>query len=332
MLHTIGLVVIGRNEGDRLKRCLQSVREQVSAIVYVDSGSTDGSGEYAQGLGVEVVALDLSIPFTAARARNAGFARLQEIQPDGEFVQFVDGDCEIVPTWWAIAATALQDNPNLVVVCGRRRERFPERSIFNRLCDLEWDTPIGEARACGGDALIRVAALAEVGGFNPGLIAGEEPELCIRLRRQGGKIERLDAEMTLHDAAMTRWSQWWQRNVRGGHSFAQVSAVQASDPTIYQKQESRRIWLWGLFLPSLALGLSWLTQDWSLLLFVLYPLQMVKIYRNQRSRNRNVQEAWLYAFFCVLGRFPQLQGQITFYLNRWQGQQTRLIEYKSAQP
>jgi glycosyltransferase involved in cell wall biosynthesis len=330
MVSTVGLVVIGRNEGDRLKRCLQSVREQVSSIVYVDSGSTDGSVAYAQGLGVEVVALDLSVPFTAARARNAGFARLQEIQPDVEFVQFVDGDCEIVPTWWAIAENALKQNPELVVVCGRRRERFPERSIFNRLCDLEWDTPIGSARACGGDALMRVSALEAVGGFNPDLIAGEEPELCIRLRRQGGKIERLDAEMTLHDAAMTRWGQWWQRNVRGGHSFAQVSAVQASDPIIYQKQESRRIWLWGLLLPVLAVGLSWLTQGWSLLLFVIYPLQMVKIYRNQRSRDRSIQEAWLYAFFCVLGRFPQLQGQVTFYRNRWQGQKTRLIEYKAA--
>jgi hypothetical protein len=41
----IGIVVIGRNEGDRLTRCLQSLQMENLPVIYVDSGSTDGSQE-----------------------------------------------------------------------------------------------------------------------------------------------------------------------------------------------------------------------------------------------------------------------------------------------
>jgi glycosyltransferase involved in cell wall biosynthesis len=205
----IGLVAIGRNEGERLRRCLESSRRQVERLVYVDSGSTDGSAQLARSLGAEVVDLDMSIPFTAARARNEGRARLQALVPDLDCVQFVDGDCELVDGWIARAVAHLTAHPQAAVVCGRRRERDPESSVYNHLCDLEWDTPIGLAKACGGDALMRVTALDQVGGYNPDIIAGEEPDLCFRLRERGWEIWRIDGDMTLHDAAMTRFGQWW---------------------------------------------------------------------------------------------------------------------------
>ena len=102
----VGVVVIGRNEGERLRRCLESVRGAAQAIVYVDSGSTDGSVALATGLGATVVALDMRRPFTAARARNEGMRRLQAIAPDLVFVQFVDGDCEMVAGWLPLARAA----------------------------------------------------------------------------------------------------------------------------------------------------------------------------------------------------------------------------------
>ena len=92
----VGVVVIGRNEGPRLERCLASLIGAAQKIVYVDSGSTDGSVQMARRLGVEVVELDMTMPFTAARARNEGFARLQHVLPSMRHVQFVDGDCEVV--------------------------------------------------------------------------------------------------------------------------------------------------------------------------------------------------------------------------------------------
>jgi glycosyltransferase involved in cell wall biosynthesis len=205
-LKQVGLVAIGRNEGSRLRQCLRAAIGQVAWVVYVDSGSTDGSLELARSIGADTVELDLSIPFTAARARNEGFARLLQLVPDIEFVQFVDSDCEMVDGWIDRAHSQLAAKPDVAAVCGRRRERYPAASIYNQLCDIEWDTPVGEAQACGGDSMMRAWTFEQVEGFNPALIAGEEPEMCVRPGQKGWKILRLDAEMTLHDAQMTSFA------------------------------------------------------------------------------------------------------------------------------
>ena len=194
-MNQLGIVVIGRNEGQRLTDCLNSLKSHEGRVVYIDSGSSDGSISVAERAGALVVQLDATQPFTAARARNEGFKALVAAKPDVRFVQFIDGDCELVPTWFDTAVPFITDQKDVAVVCGRRRERFPERSVYNWLCEIEWNTPIGEALACGGDSLIRVDTFQEVGGFRPSLIAGEEPELCARMRKKGWKIWRLDADM-----------------------------------------------------------------------------------------------------------------------------------------
>ena len=322
-------MAIGRNEGERLGSCLRSAIGKIALVVYVDSGSTDSSLELARSIGCDTVELDLSTPFTAARARNEGFARLLELAPDIEFVQFVDGDCEIVDGWIELAQQELAAKPELAVVCGRRREKFPEATAYNRLCDMEWDTPVGEAKACGGDSMMRAWAFEQAGGFNPALIAGEEPELCVRLRQNGWKIERLDAEMTLHDAQMTGFDQWWKRSQRAGHAYAEGSWLHGNTPERHWVKDTTSIWFWGFVLPVLAIGTAWLTQGWSLLLLGGYPILGYRIY-SRMQQNLKSKDAALYAIFCVLGRFPQLQGQMLFHQRRLLGQRSNLIEYKSA--
>jgi glycosyltransferase involved in cell wall biosynthesis len=329
-LQNVGVVIIGRNEGDRLRRCLLSVIEQTSSIVYVDSGSTDNSIQTAKSLGIEVVQLDLSTPFTAARARNEGCDRLVEINRQVELVQFIDGDCEIFPGWLKAAQKVLETYSEFAVVCGRRRERFPEKTIYNRLCDLEWDTPIGEATACGGDAMMRVSAFKQVRGYNPTLIAGEEPELCVRLRQQGWKILRIDADMTLHDAAMNKFSQWWQRSLRAGHAYAQGSWLHGSSQEQHWVKESNSIWFWGLILPTIALGGGLFSKGWSLLLLLSYPLMAYKIYRYVKQRNYNSKITALYTLSCLVSKFPQAQGQIQFHINKLLKRDIHLIEYKNS--
>jgi glycosyltransferase involved in cell wall biosynthesis len=73
----VGIVAIGRNEGERLRKCLQSVIECAALVVYVDSGSTDNSVAMARGIGSDVIELDMRVPFTAARARNIGFEQMR---------------------------------------------------------------------------------------------------------------------------------------------------------------------------------------------------------------------------------------------------------------
>ena len=330
-IQTVGLVVIGRNEGQRLHQCLLSVIAQAKNVVYVDSGSTDGSIEMAKSLGVEVVELDLSIPFTAARARNEGVARLLQINPQVEFVQFVDGDCEVAPQWLEKAYAVISEQPEVAVVCGRRRERYPDQSVYNLLCDIEWDTPIGETKECGGDSMMRVAAFEQVKGFNPSLIAGEEPELCLRLRQQEWKILRIDAEMTLHDAQITRFSQWWRRSLRSGYAYAEGFWLHGNTPERYCFKETKSIWLWGLIIPSLVLSLLWFSKGWSLLLLLAYPLIIFKIYRYFQAKGFTIKNAWLYSISCMLMKFPQLQGQIQFFISKLIGKQEKLIEYKYPQ-
>lgn len=327
----VGLVAIGRNEGQRLRQCLVWATKKVARVVYVDSGSTDGSLELARSLGADTVELDLSTPFTAARARNEGFARLLQLVPDIEFVQFVDGDCEVVDGWLDRAYSELAAKPDVAAVCGRRRERYPTATIYNQLCDIEWDTAIGETKACGGDSMIRTAAFQQVEGFNPALIAGEEPEMCLRLRQKDWKILRLDAEMTLHDAQMTNFTQWWKRAQRAGYAYAEGSWMHGSKPERHWVKETRSIWLWGLILPALALVMALPTKGWSLLILAGYPLVIYRTYNYYlKHRDITTKNAALYAFSCVLAKFPQLQGQIQFHQRRLLGQQSKLIEYKTT--
>ena len=330
-MNSIGVVVIGRNEGNRLKECLLSVLGQVKTIVYVDSASTDGSVELARRLGIEVIELDLSIPFTAARARNAGFEHLLQIEPSVEFVQFVDGDCLVVEGWLEKATKVLNDNSKVVVVCGRRREEFPINSVYNRLCDIEWNTPVGEAYACGGDAMMRVSALKQVGAFNPTLIAGEEPELCVRLRQAGGKIMRIDAELTLHDAQITHFRQWWKRSIRNGHAYAEGAWLHGKPPEKHWLKESRRIWVWGFVLPFLAIVSSWFVGVISLVLLLLaYGILFYRVYKYARTRAIPSSDALFYSLFCVLDKSPQLIGQIQFHISRLLGRKSTIVEYKDA--
>ncbi len=324
----VGAVVIGRNEGERFRRCLDSLVGHADPIVYVDSGSTDGSIEHAKERGVSVVDLDTSVPFTAARARNAGFERLRELRPDLALVMFVDGDCEVLPSWWPSARGFLDEHPEYGVVCGRRKERHPEATVYNYLCDVEWNTPVGDAKACGGDAMMRTEAFAEVGGFDPSLIAGEEPELCVRLRAKGWKIRRIDCDMTLHDADMARFSQWWQRAKRAGHAFAEGSALHGAPPERHWVKETRSIVAWGLLLPALAVGTAPFSGGISLGLLGAYPLNAARIAR--RLREQGVERPGTVASFMMLSKLPGAAGWLRFQRGRLSGKRSGLIEYKRA--
>lgn len=324
----IGVVVIGRNEGERLRRCLESTIGRGTVVVYVDSGSRDGSPELARGLGAEVVDLDLSRPFSAARARNEGLERLLAVAPGVRFVQFVDGDCEVVEGWLNRAERELDERPDAAAVAGRLRERHPERTVYNRLADLEWDAPIGEARACGGVAMMRVEALRRVGGFNPELIAGEEPELCVRFRRDGWKILRVDAEMALHDMAMTRFRQWWRRAARAGHAFAEGWALHGGPPERHYARETRSIVVWGIVVPLLALGLAWPTRGASLSLLGGYALLAWRVYRHGLRRGWRPADARAYAFFVIAGKFAGAVGLARYWLGRLTGKRSRVIDFR----
>lgn len=329
MTTRVGVVAIGRNEGERLRACLESARRDCEALVYVDSGSTDDSVSIARSLGAEIVDLDLSTPFTAARARNAGFERLCTQWPDVEYVQFVDGDCELEVGWIGSAERALDDD-GWAVVCGRRRERHPEASIYNRLCDMEWDTPVGPAAACGGDAMMRADVFRQVGGFSEDLIAGEEPELCVRIAEEGGRILRMDAPMTIHDAQLFSVSQWWQRSKRAGHAEAEGADRHPDANERANARDVRRAWVWGGLLPAAALLPAPFTSGLSLLLLLAWPLQALRIGLRRPKPNFTLADNLLFGLDCVAGKPAHLAGAVRYLRGRATGRRSRLIEYKGG--
>jgi glycosyltransferase involved in cell wall biosynthesis len=328
---SIGIVVIGRNEGVRLTRCLESLctlHQSKTTIIYVDSCSSDDSVERAKALGVNSIELDTSIPLTAARGRNAGFYYLMQISPELEYVQFIDGDCELVPAWTDKALAEMKKDQTLAVVWGRRRESSPEVSVYNRLLDMEWNIPIGYTNVCGGDSFVRVEAIQSVAGFNNSLICGEEPEMCIRLRHKGWKILHIDADMTLHDGAMYKFSQWWKRAVRGGWAVAEGKAMHGDTSENYMVRQHLSGWFWGLLFPLAVIGVAIPTKGIGLLLLACYPLLITRIYNHRQALGDSSSNALAYSFFCVLSKFPQMLGQLKYWLTRWRGKQPKLIEYK----
>lgn len=327
-----GIVIIGRNEGERLRRCLASVMGPGRRVVYVDSGSTDGSVALARAQGAVVVELDGRVPFAPGRARNAGFRRLRELCPGLRYVQFVDGDCEVVAGWLECAVAFLDAHPDVAAVGGRLCERFPERSLYNLLCAIEWDAhAIGETAGCAGNALMRTDAFAAMDGYRDELIGGEEPELCSRLRGAGWRIWTLGDPVALHDAAMTSFGQWWKRAMRGGYALMQRTVLCGLPHGFRGFCRVLGVWFWALILPlaivTLCVGGS---VSAALLLLLLYPLQIARLWTRVGQQGAGAfRRNGCYAVFQVLAVFPRLAGQIRFLLDRWVRGQARLIEYKS---
>lgn len=326
MTEALGIVVIGRNEGERLKLCLTSLPDGVP-VIYVDSGSTDGSPEAAEAVGASVVHLSTDKPFSAARARNEGFARLLDEHPETAFVQFIDGDCELLEGWLDLALERMREADDLAVVAGQRLERFPEASWYNELCHYEWDTPVGEADAVGGDAIYRAEAFKKVGGFDPMMMAGEEPELCLRLRAKGYHVERLDADMTLHDAAIHSFSAWWKRAVRSGYAYTLGALKHGVDG--YNVREVIRSLIWGGAYPLLIV--VFLVFGPVLLGLGLIALGFVKWWRIRKRVEARFKKPGRYAAFMMLTNVAEVRGIVRALVETVAGERS-ILEYKDFTP
>ena len=339
-MNRAAIVVIGRNEGERLKRCLQSLPADTTCM-YVDSGSTDGSAEYARDLGISTIELDATTPFTAARARNAGLAHLKANNPALEFVQMLDGDCVLHPEWISQGIIALDKDSQLAGVFGRLRERDMDGSIYNQLCDAEWNVATGIVDSSGGNVLFRSAALLEVGPYCEEIIAGEEPDLCLRLGQQGWKIARILPDMAEHDAAITSIRQWWLRAVRAGHAYAEHVWIHRSDAFHSWKIQLLRILLWGIALPIAAVSalvgiMLHYIAGITMLAFILtlYTFQFSRLLWRSRKGGYSWRDAPKVAGLTLLGKLAEARGVMKFALRKIFGEASRIIEYKSptAQP
>ncbi|HZT33957.1 MAG TPA: glycosyltransferase [Bryobacteraceae bacterium] len=331
----VSVVIIGRNEGERLERCLRSVFAMRPPggeleVIYVDSDSRDGSPERARAMGAEVLVVRPERP-TAALGRNAGWRRAR-----GTFVLFLDGDT-ILDANFVADSLAEFENPRVAVVWGHRREIRPQDSFYNRVLDLDWISPAGVSDYCGGDALMRRAVLEEVGGYDETLIAGEEPEMCRRMRGRGYLILHVDRPMTGHDLAMTRWGQYWRRATRTGYAYAEVSSrFRGTDLPFWEYEARRNRSRGGMLLLCLAAGLlgsaAW-RKPWPLAgVLAVYLLLAARTAVKLRWKSRDAVTLFLYGLHSHVQQIPILIGQWQYWRDRRAGRRRQLIEYKGAQP
>lgn len=327
---TMAAVVIGRNEGARLDESLRSVQAAGLPLVYVDSGSSDGSPACAAKLGIAVLELDSGRPFSAARARNEGLEQALRLWPEMQFVLFLDGDCVLDRGFPPAAAATFKKHEECAIVTGHLSELSPDASVYNRLCAIEWKSPAGRIdnfAALGGIMAARVSAVRAVGGFNEQVIAGEDSELGVRLALANHSVMKIDQPMATHDARMLRFGQWWKRSVRAGHALAQRYALNGRSRLHDCRRELRSTLFWGLGVPAATVLLLWPTRGLSLILLSGYALLGWRVTRYYRRSGLSAADSRLAARFMLYAKFANLVGVLRFWLNRLRGR-FRIIEYK----
>jgi len=328
---SLSVVVVGRNEGARLTRCLNSVHAMAMPTrrIDVDSASTDDSIRRAKAAGVSVLELRKD-RLSAARARNAGWRIAKS-----DIILFVDADTELLPEFARDAINYFENDPSTAVVFGHRRERDPHASIYTRVLDLDWIAPTGLVDFCGGNALVRRSVLEELGGFDENLFAGEEPELCCRMRSRGWKIRYLDLMMATHDFGITRLNQYWRRAVRTGYAYAEVSRrFSNTDFPLWSKEARRNRINLALMLGLIASATGMAMHFRSLLpllcaLCVAAALTARTIFRN-RWKTRNLFTLILYAVHSHLQQLPIFCGQMRYWWRRRRHLASSPIEYKDS--
>jgi len=330
---SLSIVVIGRNEGERLVRCLKSVAEmrelrQAPEIIYVDSASSDGSIERAVQLGAKAISLAPE-HLSAAAGRNAGWRAAR-----GDIVLFLDGDMTIVPDFVGGALSEF-NNPNIAIVFGDCRESNPQGSIYNRILDLDWMLPAGPVEYCGGAALIRRDLLERVGGYKETLIAAEDTELCSRIRAIGYTILHVDRLMVFHDLAITRFYQYWSRAVRSGYAYAEVSeGIRRTDLPVWYRQ-ARRNRIQGAAMLAIIAGapiLAVATRSFAPLVIFTAIIAALAVRTALRSHWKKSRPSTrlLHGVHSHLVQIPLLFGQLRYHRDRLKGRTPKLIEYKDG--
>lgn len=328
----LSVVVIGRNEGARLQRCLESVRamrrDWEVELIYVDSGSSDGSVALAESLGAKTIALTPLRP-TAALGRNAGWRAAT-----GEAVLFLDGDTVVDRDFAAVAMREF-DDATAACVWGHRREMFPRETSYNRVLDLDWIYPPGPAAFCGGDALFRRSALVEVDGFDESLIAGEEPEMCRRMIAAGHRILHVDLAMTQHDLAMNSFHQYWARAMRAGHAYAEVSRRFAGSADSFWSAEARRNRIQVLALSVMVVAgvvaCVVLRSGWpAAAVLAALDVLVLRTAWKARWKSTNAWTLLLYGVHSHLQQLPICVGQMRYAWNNRRGRRMGIVEYKQS--
>jgi GT2 family glycosyltransferase len=331
MSSRFGTVVIGRNEGPRLAGCLDSLSSLGAPVVYVDSQSTDRSVEIALARGAEVVEMPSEASPSAALARNLGAERLADLVDELKYVQFIDGDCLLNPDFTTAALAEMDGDASLAAVCGFRVESEPHRNIWHRIAHVEWQMgPVGDVPGFAGDVVVRKDAFEAVNGYDPSIIAGEEPELSLRMIAAGWRICRVDVVSTVHDIAMETAAEWWARSRRGGYGRSLVAHRRWGIDRLHAERIGKDL-LWGVVGPAVALVSLPRTRIPLVLLAGRYVVSALRAAAwIDDARPVTVADRLAWGFSCTFSAVPAGIGALQYAAATMRGKSPALVEYKFA--
>lgn len=289
VLPLVSVVVIGRNEAKNLPSCIRSIRKMSYSqdrleVMYVDTDSTDGSSDVASSLGVKVYEEHSDFP-SPGRARNRGWREAHH-----DLVHFVDGDMTVAPSYLVEAVTYLGAD-NVVCVIGRLEEHGSPHSLLSTALEYPWKSrQPGFVDAPGAGGTFLRTALAEIGGYNPEILKGQETELGRRLRACGYRILMIDRPMGVHDYQIDGFRDLWQRSATIGRSFARVLHLPPSESLASEQRAARRSLLQGVIAICAGGAMLLLGLWWVLLISILLlgPYVVVRYWRPAALRSQRI--------------------------------------------
>jgi GT2 family glycosyltransferase len=211
----VSFVIPVRNDADRLRRCLESIRrnntDHAVELVVVDNGSEDDSAQVARRLGAEVICLP---GVNVSTLRNAGVAVSRS-----SLLAFVDADHEIAPDWIDAAVARFREAGvgAIGTACHAPADGTWVQRGYDRLRVHRVDAH--DTRWLGsGNLVVRRDAFQAVGGFDETLEVCEDVDLCFRLRRAGYRLVDDPALVSAHAGdpetlrALVKSEMWRSRN------------------------------------------------------------------------------------------------------------------------
>jgi len=309
----ISCVVIGLNCGCMIRRCLEAIGKmrypKKIEIIYVDGGSVDESVIEARSVsGVKIVELDHDNP-TPGKGRNVGW-RLT----NSTWIHFFDGDT-IPDAEWLSTAVQYAADQDIGAIFGQRRELYPEKNWFHRIADREWLKPDPNSEYFGGDVLIRRSVLEKVGGYDETLWAGEDPELSVRVKKNGWKICGINVLMCHHDINISNFRQYWSRSVRTGYGYAAggLKMLKNGNNSFFVKMVKVMIKVCMV----LFLILLWAISSksiWLYAAFLIFFYPFISMIRFCMKGHLKRSDYLMYGLHCSIAPFPQFLGVAKYFL------------------
>lgn len=291
----ISFIVIGKNEGWKLKLCFDSIlnvvqKDEINAyeVVYVDSRSSDDS-----------IALAKTYPnirvFLVTGECNAGVGRnIGAKEALGNILFFIDGDMELQPNF---LKNVLCDNDKRLVypfISGLHLDMLYDTSWKFRYSQLENHPPCDEIWmiTTGGLFMVERKYWEELGGIDTRLRANEDYDFGLRMFERGVKMCRKCQLLVKHHTT--------PYNLRSTYvTWAKYSAV------VFRKHFTNMEYWKRLLIPaqytaftllgclaSMIIGTIFCPSYWWSLVFVVYLLVLFRKAQKQKEVNI-IKMIWL---------------------------------------